>query len=145
MTVRFCDTCHSEVEETEGHCLLGHSVRLDAVTTSLDDLRTEVDSAFDEASFRVATVVVEEGETPKGQDAAPVVSLSAPPPPPPPPPPPSGDVRRPSYQEMWAALDKDAETSGDPIADFAPPPRMDWGPKRSIGLARLGRTRTKTA
>lgn len=144
MTVRFCDTCHAEVEESEGYCLLGHPLRLASVTTSLDDLRTEVDKAFDEASFRVATVLVEEGETPKGPVAGATVNLSAPPPPPPPPP--SEDVRRPSYKEMWAALEDDVAGSGDPIAAFAPPPRMDWGPKRSIGLARLGRSaRTKTA
>lgn len=143
MTVRFCGTCHSEVEEHDGHCLLGHSLRLDPVTTSLDELRTEVDQAFEEARFRVATVLVEEGETPKGPVAAPTVTLSAPPPPPPPPP---AATHRPSYEEMWAAVNEDAKGSNDPMADFAPPPRMDWGPKRSISLSRLSvKARMKTA
>ena len=131
MSARFCTACDADVEVAEGHCLLGHSVRQAASTSPLDDLRSEVDKAYDEASFRVASVIVEEGETPKGA----VASRSADPGPPPPPPPPPRPYR-PSYDEMWAAYGDDAEVGNDPIAAFAPPPRMDWGPKRNLPFRR---------
>jgi hypothetical protein len=130
MTVRFCTACEGEVEAIEGHCLLGHPLRHEAVTGSIDDLRAEVNVAYEEASFRVATVLVEEGETPKGLVITPVAVVPPPPPPPPP------HRHRPSYEEMWAAYADDAEGSNDPIAAFAPPPRMDWGPKRLMTLRR---------
>jgi hypothetical protein len=43
---------------------------------------------------------------------------------------------------LWEGLDeiKPAD-AGDPISEFAPPPRMDWGPARS--KLRPGRTRVK--
>jgi hypothetical protein len=39
-------------------------------------------------------------------------------------------------QTVWDDLDTKALTPDDPIASFAPAPRMDWGPDRSV-LSRL--------
>ena len=131
MSERFCTSCDTNVEVVEGHCLLGHSVRLKAATSPLEDLRAEVDRAYEEASFRTASVVVEEGETPKAAEPMSMTRLAPPPPPPPP-----ALPHRPSYNEMWAALEDDVAGSNDPMADFAPPPRMDWGPKRHLSFRR---------
>lgn len=131
MSVRFCTACDADVEVAEGYCLLGHLVRRSPSTSPLDELRSEIDKTYEEAAFRVASVIVEEGETPRGAVTT-RNEGSAPPPPPPPPPRP----HRPSYEEMWAAYGDDSEVGNDPIAAFAPPPRMDWGPKRNLSFRR---------
>ena len=111
---RFCPQCRSEVEDAGGFCLLGHSLRASAPTDSLAALRAEVDKAFEDARVTVSTTLRD---------------LPVPPPPPPtnghklvshaPPPP----LPRLKVEEPVAG-------AADPITDFAPAPRMDWGPER---------------
>ena len=52
----------------------------------------------------------------------------------PPPPPPASPMKH--AQTVWDDLDTKALTRDDPIASFAPAPRMDWGPDRTV-LSRL--------
>lgn len=126
MNQRFCPTCNSEVEESGGFCLLGHRLTLDAPIPSLRELRAEVDQAFEEARVEVGAAMAS-------------IGAAAPPPPPPPP----GSMRasqaslptqraaHPRRTDVWEALEQRASSSGsDPITAFAPPPRMDWGPRR---------------
>lgn len=112
---RFCPQCRSEVEDAGGFCLLGHSLRAVAPTDSLAALRAEVDKAFEDARVSVSSTLAD---------------LPVPPPPPPatgtavathaPPPP-----LRPRF-----AIEEPPAGTTDPITDFAPAPRMDWGPER---------------
>ena len=111
MSERFCPRCNAEVEDTGGYCLLGHSLRVSAPADSLAALRAEVDLAFEEARVQVAHAL---------GDAAP----------PPPPPPVTATV--PLYPRIEEAQAPSHGT--DPITDFAPAPRMDWGPDRRQGL-----------
>jgi hypothetical protein len=97
---------------------------------SLTALRAEVDKAFEDARVQVAHAL---------GDAIP------------PPPPPPGLATVPATvpatlpatapaPSRTAALEIDT-TNGpgtDPITDFAPAPRMDWGPERQGLLKRLG-------
>lgn len=52
MAISYCSQCGSEVEDTGGFCLLGHSLHM-ADTGSLADLRAEVDKAFEQARAQV--------------------------------------------------------------------------------------------
>ena len=108
MSDRFCPRCMAEVEDVGGYCLLGHPLSEAAPSGSLTDLRAEVDRAFEEARVQVAHVL----------------GAAAPPPPPPPV----------AARRTVLTLDQEAHTGPDPIADFAPAPRMDWGPDRRQGL-----------
>jgi hypothetical protein len=47
---RHCTRCDAEVEDTGGYCLLGHPLRHTMETASLDDLRQEVEAAFESAA-----------------------------------------------------------------------------------------------
>ena len=107
LSERFCPHCKTHVEDVGGFCLLGHSLREVAPTASLTELRAEVDRAFQEANVQVAH------------------ALSGPPPPPPP------QVA----QSIVVGLEE-SQTGGDPITEFAPAPRMDWGPERENRLRR---------
>jgi len=109
---RFCPRCNAEVEDVGGFCLLGHPLRVSAPVSSLSELRAEVDLAFEEARVQVAPVL---GEAP------------------PPPPPPSH-----MHRAMKLVADEPAAEGPDPIVDFAPAPRMDWGPEKQGLLKRLG-------
>lgn len=123
MATRFCTTCNSEVEESGGYCLLGHHLALAAPRDSLTALRAEVDQAFEDARSHLVEALT-----------------------PPPPPPPAADVAiappaaaQPAIAQptMWEGLDViHAPEASDPINSFAPPPRMDWGPNRTL-LKRL--------
>ena len=146
MTERYCPKCRTDVEDVGGFCLLGHSLKLASVTdSSMGDLRAEVDRVFEEVreqvQARIATVT---GEMP----------AVAPPPPPPP------AVETPAVIEaveeatqtdldpLWANFDEDLSPEGpDPIAAFAPSPRMDWGPEKGKRLKRGdgGQVSPKTA
>lgn len=108
MSDRFCPQCRAEVEDAGGFCLLGHPLRGTAPVASLSQLRAEVDRAFEEARVQVA------------------VALGEPPPPPPP------------VTHLDLEIAESAGAVGDPIVDFAPAPRMDWGPERQGLLKRLG-------
>jgi hypothetical protein len=122
MSERYCPTCRSDVEDAGGFCLLGHSLRLQAVTEpSLRELRAEVDRAFEDVRVQVAAVT---GEIPVASSA----------PPPPPPPPPSSVRSAPTatvVDELWANFDEQADSVFDPITAFAPNAHMDWGPSES--------------
>ncbi len=111
MAQRFCTQCGTDVEDAGGFCLLGHSLRVSApADNSLSALRAEVDEAFEEARVLVSA------------------ALSADPSAPPPPPPP---------MTRMATIEDRPLSGSDPIADFAPAPRMDWGPERHGLLKRL--------
>ena len=149
MTTRFCPGCTEEVEDTGGFCLLGHRLALEAPTASLQELREEIDRSFEGSGMEVSVAegkslsVEAEGSLGTLEPAAvmapprpPVVSepgregtarptrLRRVPPPPPPP-------RKPSPRAaVYRELESDVEIEADPIAAFAPPPRMDWGPDK---------------
>ncbi len=110
MSERYCQQCKAQVEDTGGYCLLGHPLRSSAPTASLTQLRAEVDQAFEDARLQVANVL--------GSAA------------PPPPPPPVAATR------TVLTIDQDVQAGPDPIADFAPAPRMDWGPEKQRLLKR---------
>ena len=111
MSERFCPRCQAQVEDAGGYCLLGHPLRSIAPVASLSELRAEVDLAFEEARVQVAHAL---GEAP------------------PPPPPPMGSMR------TVMTIEQDVHTASDPITEFAPAPRMDWGPEKQGLLKRLG-------
>ena len=50
---RHCTRCDAEVEDTGGYCLLGHPLRFNMETASLDDLKKEVEAAFTSAQDEV--------------------------------------------------------------------------------------------
>lgn len=120
MVERYCPECRTEVEDVGGFCLLGHDLRLRAMTEStLGDLRAEVDRAFEQARVQVAAIT---GEVP---------TVPGNPPPPPPPPPLPDDLEEQTkthMQELWAGFEEEPQTPWDPITQFAPSTRMDWGP-----------------
>ncbi|MEA2517572.1 MAG: hypothetical protein QOG16_1410 [Actinomycetota bacterium] len=130
MSDRFCPQCQTDVQDVGGFCLLGHPLAVHAPVVSLTALRAEVDKAFEDARVQVAHAL---------GDAMP----------PPPPPPGLATVPAPSRTPVpsrtpapsrTAALEIDT-TNGpgtDPITDFAPAPRMDWGPERQGLLKRRG-------
>jgi hypothetical protein len=107
---RFCPQCRSEVEDAGGFCLLGHPLRSVAPVASLSELRAEVDRAFEEARVQVARAL---GEAP------------APPP-------------LPRAASAVVTVELDAPGVSDPITEFAPAPRMDWGPEKQGLLKRRG-------
>jgi hypothetical protein len=134
---RFCPSCHTEVEERDGFCLLGHPLRLEAPSASLTELRAEVDKAFEAAQAELDAIVhVTEIPNLAATPSTPV-SMT-----PPPPPPASGAVTR--FQFVWEKLEAEepAEPS-DPITAFAPPPRMDWGPKRGDSRLKMRFARSR--
>ena len=118
MAERYCPKCRTEVEDVGGFCLLGHDLRLRAMTeSSLGELRADVDRAFEQARVQVAAIT---GEIP-------AVPVSAPPPPPPLP----EDLEEQTktrMEELWAGLEEEPASPSDPITQFAPNTRMDWGP-----------------
>jgi hypothetical protein len=120
MSERYCPKCETEVEDVGGFCLLGHSLKLRALTdTSLGDLRAEVDKAFEEARMQVAAIT---GEIP-------VVDADASAPPPPPPLPDDLEEQtKTRMEELWADFEEEPQSPADPITQFAPNTRMDWGP-----------------
>ena len=169
MATRYCPRCAGEVEDTGGYCLLGHKLMLEAPSSSLSELRAEVDKAFDDAEREVADALSQvSAELPKVEkdpaeaelhdvaqgptreveptevqaelhDVAGGPTPLAP------------SVYEPEETEIaqdadepmpvakgralpaWEELesDFDMELEDDPITNFAPPPRMDWGPRRS--------------
>lgn len=122
MSLRQCPGCRAEVEDVGGFCLLGHPLRHAAPVDSLMNLRAEVERAFEQVSVDVTEVL----------NQVPVAAGSQGDVPPPPPPPPN----RP---DPFVELETIVTSSGpDPMADFAPAPRMDWGPERHGLLKRLG-------
>ena len=112
MTTRYCPHCRAEVENVEGFCLLGHPLKFAAPRDSLAHLRAEVDRAFDDAKVEVASAL----------SAIPAsnMSLSNGGPPPAPP-----------VRPVFETIDQ-APLGADPLVEFAPAPRMDWGPEKQF-------------
>lgn len=159
MAKAHCSTCDAEVEAIDGVCLLGHPA---GEPSRLDDLRAEVDRAFEAAAREVAAVLT--GEIPVVPKAEPVVRQVTEPlrvdtpvlaetraltPVPerrpqahvaapttwqaaPVPPPPPSG--RLDVAGMWAKANQPG--NDDPINAFAPAPRLDWGPEAKKGLRR---------
>lgn len=128
MIERYCPKCGTDVEDVGGFCLLGHSLKLASVTDSVGDLRAEVDRVFEEVREQVhAKIATVTGEMP---------AVVAPPPPPPPEQPTVvveavEEATQTDLDPLWANFDDELAPNGhDPIAAFAPSPRMDWGPER---------------
>jgi hypothetical protein len=138
MTQRFCPLCATEVQDVGGYCRLGHRLRLDPPQASLGELRDEVDRAFGEAELVAAQASAGVTSTRTGRGPAP--SPAQPPTRPAPP-------ARPAPPESRPTARRGLSAPSDPITNFAPPPRMDWGPERPWRdrLSRLapawGRTR----
>ena len=125
----FCNRCNAEVEDTGGFCLLGH--RLSALAPPpppppppvMSDLAEAVTEAFDEAQEKVAALAAEPEAT------KPLPSRYAS-----------------SVERTWAQLETaPAPSPDDPINTFAPPPRMDWGPRRSPLRLKLRRERAEAS
>lgn len=115
MSERYCPKCRTDVEDVGGFCLLGHDLRLRAVTdATMNDLRAEVDRAFEAARVQVAAIT---GEIP-----------AVPPPPPPPLPDDLEAQTKARMEQLWAGFEEETPSPSDPIAQFAPNTRMDWGP-----------------
>jgi hypothetical protein len=149
MSHRFCSRCNADVEDAGGYCLLGHDLRLEAPVDSLKALRDEVNRTFDEARRELAGVIAPAVAAPTPMRAQPVrldeaLVLEGP-----------TDVREWSdapaaaaapeapiaaHHSVFEGLDEEpALAPGDPIASFAPSPRMDWGPRKSRLLGRRAR------
>ena len=130
MADRYCPSCGTDVEDAGGFCLLGHPLRLQAMTDAetLTDLKAEVDKAFEDVKVQV-------------EEALGAIEVNVPPPPPGPrstvaPPTVAPELDQPgapvrTYDDLWRAFEAEAARGEDPITAFAPPPRMDWGPQRS--------------
>lgn len=116
MSDRFCPTCNAAVEDVGGFCLLGHSLSETESKGTLSELRAEVDRAFEEARVQVAVTL--------GKAV-------------PPPPPPAVVATSHGYAPLRVSEEPHAGVS-DPITEFAPAPRMDWGPERP-GLLKRNR------
>ena len=102
MTLRYCPHCAAEVATVDGFCRLGHSVKLLAPVASL--------SVFSDESGNPAE------DTRAGGTG------------PPPPPERLGMAPLGRFGALWEKGDLD-RAGTDPIAQFAPYPRMDWGPR----------------
>ena len=133
MAHKFCSHCGSEVEDTGGFCLLGHRLApvFDAPPPppppAMDDLTAEVSSVFD-----AALAAVQQQPAPAPQQA--------------PEPPVQQSRYVSSLDRTWAELESAAPPApDDPINTFAPPPRMDWGPRRGASRFRLRRDRVEAS
>lgn len=119
----FCNRCNAEVENAGGFCLLGH--RLSAFAPpppppppEMTDLKQAVNEVFAEAATAVAAPAEPAEEAPSRYAS--------------------------SVQRTWAQLESaPAPAADDPINTFAPPPRMDWGPRRSAFRLKLRRDRAE--
>ena len=159
MAKAHCSVCDADVEAIDGVCMLGHPV---GEPSHLDDLRDEVDRAFEDAAREVAAVLT--GEIPVVPKLDPVplarqttqpLRLDTPILPEPPvvsaptagpaqvpttyqapspaaPPPPPS--RRLDVAGMWERANQAG--NDDPINAFAPAPRLDWGPEDKKRLRR---------
>ena len=119
----YCNRCAAEVENAGGYCLLGH--RLSALAPpppppppEMADLRQAVAEVFEEAADKLVAPEA-------GSAESRYVS---------------------SIDRTWAELENaPAPAADDPINTFAPPPRMDWGPRRSSFRLKLRRERAEAA
>jgi hypothetical protein len=174
MTLRFCPRCIAEVENVGGFCLLGHPLRLDPLIPSVADIRAQVYESMDEVRLGTGAPMPAEREghpTPaverreSSPPPPPVLreagsgrhtvwdsleveahheapdrrqgerdSLEV-----------EAHHQAPDRrQTVWDSLELETRDAGDPIAAFAPAPRMDWGPERSSFLGSLRRRESAT-
>lgn len=148
MAHRYCPRCAAEVEDVGGFCLLGHPLKLESEVTSLQELRAQVDQAFEDARVQVAAALAAPttSEIPPVVAPAPPRAAASPPAPPrtsavadPP------DGQAPEQQDVasatvYSVLGVESQPSmKDPISAFAPAPRMDWGPGKTFLRRRLPR------
>ena len=161
MAKAHCSVCDAEVEAIDGVCLLGHPA---GERSDLDDLRAEVDRAFENAAREVAAVLTGEipvvpklePGTPLARQTTQPLRLDTPVLPEPPvlapaprteaiqPPttwqapttaaPPPPPSRRLDVAGMWEKANQPG--NDDPINAFAPAPRLDWGPEEKKRLRR---------
>ena len=129
MTHRYCPTCASEVEEVDGFCFLGHPLKLHAAPASLSELRDEVERAFadtEPAPERALVGVAARTAAAPPRAQAPAAAAPA----------------RVSSPPASSVSPGPRPALDDPIAAFAPPPRMDWGPESLLrgALRRLNPT-----
>jgi hypothetical protein len=138
MTTRYCIKCAAEVPDHGGYCLLGHSLKVqsEAVAelefTSMDDLETELERTFQEATAQVAAALAQAIE-PQGATERAVPEQA-------------GESETPVTTGVVAAIERAFDEpvelpAHDPIAAFSPPPRMDWGPERNPLKKRFSRRR----
>lgn len=141
MTTRHCYGCNAEVEFHDGACLLGHMPRATSPGGSMAQVRFEVEQAFAQAHAQVQTLVEPRIElsidAPEVQVPPRVPRSLGPPLAPPPPPPPPIAANGSAYQRAWDRVEAGHGPSSDPITNFAPPSRIDWGPERSFSLLKL--------
>ena len=133
-TVRFCPKCRADVEDVGGFFLLGHRFAATPAEDPLADLRAEVDQAFQKVQAEVAVALgpieslatenVAAGDPRPDEELLEEIQVTS--------------------KALWASLEEDVEVSGtDPIAAFAPSPRMDWGPDDSKHKRRSGIRRSR--
>jgi hypothetical protein len=140
MNVRFCPRCRADVEDVGGFCLLGHRFAAPVEDDPIADLRSEVDRAFEKVQVDIKAALDLDGLS---KDIAVPVPTT--------PEPAREDELMLEDMEvtskaLWKPLEDLAPASGtDPIAAFAPAPRMDWGPERSKGKRRAGFKRPRPA
>jgi hypothetical protein len=125
MTHRYCPTCASEVEEVDGFCFLGHPLKLHADPATLTELREEVERAFADTEPAPERALVGVGVRPAPAPRAQPSAGAAPGAQPPAAAPPARESSPPASP----ASPRPRPAIDDPIAAFAPPPRMDWGPE----------------
>ena len=122
----YCSRCAAEVEDAGGFCLLGH--RLNALAPpppppppAMADLRQAVAEVFQEGEAKLSLTEEPAAEGPVSRYGS-------------------------SVERTWAQLESaPAPAADDPINTFAPPPRMDWGPRRSAFRLKLRRERVEAS
>ena len=119
----FCNRCNAEVENAGGFCLLGHRISALAPPPPPPPAMTDLKEAVEEV-FQTAAAAV---SSPEPSTELPSRYAS-------------------SIERTWAELETaPAPSPDDPINTFAPPPRMDWGPRRSSFRLKLRRDRAEAA
>jgi hypothetical protein len=114
MSVRFCPTCHADVEDTGGFCLLGHSLRVAPIIDSLDEVVADLNQAFANARAEFAQI--------GGRSTAPEAPPRVAPAPPPIHSAPVVPAPAPAAPAAAAALDEAAPAPTTVSAQPVPPP-----------------------
>ena len=128
MARTFCPRCRAEVDNVEGFCLLGHRLPDLPADDPIAELRDAVEAAFNQVEVDLKTLsTVPPQRAP--EDTTPNVFSSLEPGPDE-----DDDLAErmvEAKRSVWADLTRDQDLAlNDPIAGFAPSPRMDWGPER---------------
>ena len=129
MARTFCPRCRAEVDDVEGFCLLGHRLPDLPADDPIAELRDAVEAAFNQVEVDLKQLSAVPQNPAAAAPEAPSVFAALEP---------SADVEDDLAERMveakrsvWADLTRDQDLAlNDPIAGFAPSPRMDWGPER---------------